>query len=215
MTPDRLRAWILLSVPEKADDLSQIIGRADGLNKAIPTYSELADSLGWLLAANLVEGGPARYQTTAQGKALVARLQEDSDGAFQLWDKLTETLGGRHVGQYRVDGLTEQDVETAYARYHREFWQKYDELSASDSELPENVLAAIRANRKIDAIKLLRKHRGLGLKDAKNIVDAYVLKHPSQAVHESPKAESGTGRLVLGVILLAMGYAAYRLYLSS
>lgn len=86
---------------------------------------------------------------------------------------------------------------------------------ASDSELPEDVLAAIRANRKIDAIKLLREHRGLGLKEAKHIVDAYVLKHPSQAVHESPKAESGTGRLVLGVILLAMGYAAYRLYLAS
>lgn len=86
---------------------------------------------------------------------------------------------------------------------------------ASDSELPQDVLAAIRANRKIDAIKLLREQRGLGLKEAKHIVDAYVLKHPSEAFHEAPKAESGTGRLVLGVILLVMGYAAYRLYLSS
>ena len=47
-----------------------------------------------------------------------------------------------------------------------------------ESELPEDVLAAIHENRKIEAIKLLREHRNIGLKEAKEIVDAYAAEHP-------------------------------------
>lgn len=81
-----------------------------------------------------------------------------------------------------------------------------------DSELPDDVLAAIRANRKIDAIKLLREHRGLGLKEAKHIVDAYVSKQPSLLVNNPPQAESGIGRLVLVCLVIAIAYAGYRVF---
>ena len=51
----------------------------------------------------------------------------------------------------------------------------------NDSALPADVLKALRAKRKIEAIKRLRKHRGLELKEAKQAIDAYVVAH-SQAV---------------------------------
>lgn len=79
-----------------------------------------------------------------------------------------------------------------------------------ESDLPEDVIAAIRANRTIDAIKLVRQHTGLGLKEAKDIVDAYVASNPS-AVIGAPRAESGGGRLLLAGVLAAAAYAAYRL----
>ena len=41
------------------------------------------------------------------------------------------------------------------------------------SKLPSDVLEALHANRKIEAIKLLREHQNIGLKDAKDIIDAY------------------------------------------
>ncbi len=48
----------------------------------------------------------------------------------------------------------------------------------SRPELPGDVLEAVHSNRKIDAIKLLRSHRNLGLKDAKHMIDAYIVEHP-------------------------------------
>ena len=81
-----------------------------------------------------------------------------------------------------------------------------------ESELPEDVLAAIHENRKIEAIKLLREHRNIGLKEAKEIVDAYAAEHP-QLITSSPlNVKTGLGRLVIVGILLAALYAVYRLF---
>ncbi len=38
---------------------------------------------------------------------------------------------------------------------------------------PPEVIAALHRGRKIEAIKLLRQHAGIGLKDAKDAIDAY------------------------------------------
>jgi hypothetical protein len=81
-----------------------------------------------------------------------------------------------------------------------------------ESELPSDVLAAIHGNRKIEAIKLLREHRNLGLKEAKNLVEIYVAEHPNLITKRRPNVETGYGRLVVvGLVLTAM-YAAYRFY---
>lgn len=42
-----------------------------------------------------------------------------------------------------------------------------------DSKLPSNVLAALASGDTIVAIKLLREASGLGLKEAKDVIDAY------------------------------------------
>ena len=76
-------------------------------------------------------------------------------------------------------------------------------------ELPDDVIAAIRGNRKIEAIKRLREARGLGLKEAKHAVEAYARAHPEIPEAAPQFRESGINPLVLIVILAILGYLAY------
>lgn len=71
--------------------------------------------------------------------------------------------------------------------------------------LPDQVISEIHAGRKISAIKLLREFEGIGLKEAKHAVDAYIRDNPS-----AQQPQSSSGGLVLIVILLLLGYVAYR-----
>ncbi|MEJ2176507.1 MAG: hypothetical protein P8Y12_00830 [Gammaproteobacteria bacterium] len=77
----------------------------------------------------------------------------------------------------------------------------------TDTDLPSDVVEAIRANRKIDAIKRLRKHRGIG----KLEIESYVRGQPQYSSLSGPKAESNSGRLVLVAFLIGAAYIAYQL----
>ena len=78
----------------------------------------------------------------------------------------------------------------------------------NETGLPTDVIDAIQSNRKIDAIKLLREHRNLGLKEAKHAVDAYNRQNPQLKAQQSSGA--GLGRLVLVVLGLIIFYALYQ-----
>ena len=121
-----------MSVPAAGGDLAQVIGMADGLNKAIPTHAELADSLSWLRATGLVETAAHDYRRTPKGRDLVSRLEAESNTAFGLWDKLVEEFQEMPAPVYEPDGLTAEDVDAAFEKYHREFWARYRELSEKD-----------------------------------------------------------------------------------
>jgi ribosomal protein L7/L12 len=45
---------------------------------------------------------------------------------------------------------------------------------STPGELPTEALAALQTGNKVEAIKLVRAARGLGLKEAKDLVDHYV-----------------------------------------
>jgi ribosomal protein L7/L12 len=77
-------------------------------------------------------------------------------------------------------------------------------------ELPDDVVAAIRANRKIEAIKRLREARGLGLKEAKHAVEAYARANPDAVASTPELKESGANPLVIIIILAVLGYIAYQ-----
>lgn len=77
-------------------------------------------------------------------------------------------------------------------------------------ELPEEVLKALHRKRKIEAIKLLREERGIGLKEAKEAVDGYLATDAGVAMRSPSKTDSGIGRLVLVCFLFAVGYVVYR-----
>lgn len=77
-------------------------------------------------------------------------------------------------------------------------------------DLPADVIAAIQAKRKIEAIRLLREQRRIDLKDAKEMVEAYMDAHPRAADGRHTYNDSNAGRLVLIAIVLAVIYAAYR-----
>ena len=79
-------------------------------------------------------------------------------------------------------------------------------------EPSEDVIAAAAAGRKIEAIKLLRAEQGLGLAEAKSVVDA--LPEPSEsgmATRSAGREDRGNTRLI--VILVLVGIAAAALYL--
>jgi ribosomal protein L7/L12 len=84
---------------------------------------------------------------------------------------------------------------------------------SGDAALPEGVQAAIRRNRKIEAIKLLREEWNIGLKEAKEIVEAHW--DASRGIGatadvQRPQMESGIGRVVWAVIAVAAAYALFK-----
>ena len=81
-----------------------------------------------------------------------------------------------------------------------------------EPDLPADVIDAIRANRKIDAIKRLREHRGMGLKEAKHAVEAYARENPQEITVPAHQSESGLGRVVLIAIAIGAAYVAYRYF---
>ena len=84
------------------------------------------------------------------------------------------------------------------------------EVIVGDDELPAEVLQAIKEGRKIVAIKLLREATGLGLANAKVLVDRAASRHgPADGGPSGFREESNTGRLVSVVLVLLLALAAY------
>ena len=77
-------------------------------------------------------------------------------------------------------------------------------MNSFGSGLPADVIAALHEGRKIDAIKLLREQRGIGLKEAKQEVDAYLRDHPQLAAMQ--KTGSPAGCFLVVAIIAAVGY---------
>jgi len=67
--------------------MDEIITRADGINRAIPTQDELRKSLRWLQQRELVRRKGTQYGLTDTGVAL-RRRQRGS--FFKIWDAITE-----------------------------------------------------------------------------------------------------------------------------
>ncbi len=63
-----------------------------------------------------------------------------------------------------------------------------------------NVLDALHQGRKIDAIKMLRASRGIGLKEANDLIQNYLVEHP----HLSAQMQSPYNTLIGVAVLLAM-----------
>lgn len=59
--------------------------------------------------------------------------------------------------------------------------------------------------------KLLRDIRGLGLSEAKEVVDAYARTNPDLLARRRHATESGVGRLVVIGLIAAALYMVYRL----
>ncbi|MCB1699044.1 MAG: ribosomal protein L7/L12, partial [Halioglobus sp.] len=78
--------------------------------------------------------------------------------------------------------------------------------------LPADVIADIEGNRKVSAIKRLRAQRGIGLAEAKQIVDAYIEKHPSSLGLQAPESEGGVGRILILIIGVGVIYGLYNYF---
>lgn len=90
------------------------------------------------------------------------------------------------------------------------------EIVVTDEQLPAAVRDAIAAGRKIEAIKLLREATGLGLANAKVLVDRAASRHAEQnGGLAAPREESNSGRLVGALVLAALAFAAFRYFYGA
>ncbi|VUD61897.1 50S ribosomal protein L7/L12 [Thalassocella blandensis] len=69
-------------------------------------------------------------------------------------------------------------------------------------ELEPEAIQALRDGRKVEAIKRVREHRNLGLKEAKAIVDDYIDRHP-QVYSARVMVTPGKNFLLMLVAILA------------
>ncbi len=82
--------------------------------------------------------------------------------------------------------------------------------SGSAAPLPAEVLAALQSGNKIAAIKLLREHTRLGLKEAKNAVEASEQISAPATADQSPGKVKSSGGLAFWIAVAAtVGIAAY------
>ena len=83
------------------------------------------------------------------------------------------------------------------------------EAIITEEELPGEVLEAIREGRKIEAIKLLREKTGLGLANAKVLVDRAWRTHgpvrPLPSFEDQPTGPGALTFLLMFALLLAAG----------
>ena len=84
-------------------------------------------------------------------------------------------------------------------------------MSEQPPELPTNVIAAIQANHKIEAIKLLREAQGIGLREAKEAVEAYIKANPHLEINRRNESRSPMSPLIIFILFAAIAYMAYRL----
>ncbi len=81
-----------------------------------------------------------------------------------------------------------------------------------NEDLPADVLAALQKGQKIEAIKLLREARGIGLKEAKEAVERQVQGDPLLKAKLAAAQAEGTRALLPWLIVVgAMAVAAYYL----
>lgn len=86
----------------------------------------------------------------------------------------------------------------------------------TEKDLPGDVLRAIEQGRKVEAIKLLREATGLGLANAKVLVDKAARQ---QGITSKPPAfveeESNVGKLLRALLLVVAVYAFYHYYTGA
>jgi hypothetical protein len=90
------------------------------------------------------------------------------------------------------------------------------ETIVTESDLPPKVLRAIEQGRKIEAIKLLREATGIGLANAKVLVDKAARQHgPRSPVPAFEEHGTSLATLLKALLLAVLAFALYRYYSGS
>lgn len=91
------------------------------------------------------------------------------------------------------------------------------EVVITEDELPPEVIRAIERGRKIEAIKLLRESTGLGLANAKVLVDkaARRVGPPSTALPGFVEEETNVTSLLKTLLLVVILFAVYRNFFGA
>ena len=89
------------------------------------------------------------------------------------------------------------------------------ELVLTDGQLPSEVIQLIEDGRKIEAIKMLRESTGLGLANAKVLVDRVSRTHgPKREVVSFQDESSGAGKILVSLVAVMALATAYFFYIG-
>ena len=80
-------------------------------------------------------------------------------------------------------------------------------MAEFDQDLPVEVIAALERGQKIEAIKLLRELKGIGLKEAKEAVDDYAPERQPGGVSVVQSGGHGGIFWLLGLLVLGVAVA--------
>lgn len=138
-------------------------------------------------------------------------MNDSTNGRAELPSDVVAAIRSGHtikaiklLREARGMGLYEaKEAVDAYARGNAGVGPSIDR-----GDIPAEVVAAIQAGHKIQAIKRLREVRGIGLKEAKQAVEAYMQANPSPI---QPSGNSG-GALIYIALFLAIAYVAYQFF---
>lgn len=90
------------------------------------------------------------------------------------------------------------------------------EVIVTENELPSVVIDAIRGGRKIEAIQLLQESTGLGMANAKVLVDRAWRTHgPKKPLPNFSDQSPGLSILVKSLLMVFVAVAAYYFYSSA
>ncbi len=88
-----------------------------------------------------------------------------------------------------------------------------DELRQHYPDVPDAVIAAVDAGNRIQAIKLLREETGLGLREAKDIVDGLAAQRGGLTDDSPGIVEHGGAaaliRMVIAIVILVLLYRVF------
>ena len=80
--------------------------------------------------------------------------------------------------------------------------------------LPDFVIHAIQHGRKIEAIKHVRQHYNIGLKEAKHIVEEYITENGGPDIEEPETTGITIERILFLLIVAAILYGLYELLMK-
>lgn len=89
------------------------------------------------------------------------------------------------------------------------------EVVITEDDLPPEVIRAIERGRKIEAIKLLRESTGLGLANAKVLVDKVARRRAPAALPGFVEEETNLTSLLKALLLVVILFAVYREYFGA
>ena len=118
-------AWIFASVTaDDGADLATLVGTADSLNHAIPTFGEVTRGLKLLHACGLIHISHARIQLTSHGRTVADAGFARRGGRFSIPDNMRKSLDAAspHPGidsEPDLSFVTEESLSAAYHTYRK------------------------------------------------------------------------------------------------
>lgn len=91
-------SWIFLAVdlasqnsPAGIKEISQV---GDGINHAVPTSTELHESIKWLLNKNFILKVRSKYTLTEFGTKTISDSKNKSNQLFKIWENIQKCIEG-------------------------------------------------------------------------------------------------------------------------